>query len=231
MKNLEVRVSLKSEAIFASGTGVPGLVDIDVVREQNTGLPFIPARTLRGLLVESASDLLFALRAGRHPMYTKMADMSSSLFGSAGTTTEQSGSLRIGDGRLPRELRVAVSAEVGRHRYVPEDILEMLTTIRHRTAEDSETRTAKKGSLRSERVLLEGLEFTAPISIPDGDDALQLLVGCAAGIRRAGLSRNRGHGKVRVTVSTAGAGGEREDEFRLHLNRLCKRLRDVEVRS
>ena len=55
-----VRLELLSAATFGRGDGVAGLVDREVEHDSN-GFPFLRGRTLKGLLAESAEDLVFAL--------------------------------------------------------------------------------------------------------------------------------------------------------------------------
>lgn len=53
-------VEILSEATFASGHMSALEVDTDTVCDED-GIPYIPARTLKGLLVEEASGILRAI--------------------------------------------------------------------------------------------------------------------------------------------------------------------------
>ena len=56
-----IRLTLKSDATFGLGEGVAGLVDEEIEHDFETGLPFLRGRTLKGLLVEECSNILYSL--------------------------------------------------------------------------------------------------------------------------------------------------------------------------
>src|SRR4051812_48874629 len=94
MLQLWLRFHLESDATFGRGDGIPGLIDRDVALDEY-GCPYLHGRTLKGLLVESCADLLFAL--GKSTDEWKEA--AAALFGLAGSRHEQ-GILYLGHAQL-----------------------------------------------------------------------------------------------------------------------------------
>ena len=197
MTTLELHLKLLSDATFGRGDGVAGLVDAEVEHDAY-GLPFLRGRTLKGLLVEECSNLLYSLRG--HARYSELASASRRLFGSPGSSLNTVGILRVGAARLPQDLREAVRAAIDddNNPLTATDVLESLTAIRRQTAVDTQSGTPDEGSLRAIRVILRETPFMAQLDFleePNGTE-LALLAACVKGLRRAGTGRNRGRGRL-----------------------------------
>ncbi len=88
------------------------------------------------------------------------------------------------------------------------DVLELLTGVRRQTAVDDERNAPRDESLRVQRYLLRetclvaDLEF-ARMPSEDREDQLALLSAAAHAIRRGGTGRNRGRGRLCVTLKDA----------------------------
>ncbi|MGH2415408.1 MAG: hypothetical protein ACRDEA_17310, partial [Microcystaceae cyanobacterium] len=111
----------------------------------------------------------------------------------------------VGDARLPADLRQAVAYQIKNNQFTRAEVLASLTTIRRQTAINPETGVPDKGSLRSARVVLHDLTFTADLSFensPSVDQQCLLLLGAKA-LRHLGSGRNRGRGHIRCTLSDA----------------------------
>lgn len=192
--------TLQSEACFARGDGVPGVVDIEVNHDRY-GLPFLGGRTLKGLLHADATEIVAALRRSDPSLYQKWAGVANTLFGQPGSLHDKAGCLHIGDARLPVDLRSQVVAnfdKLGLHRH---EVLETLTTIRRQTAVDSRTGAPKEDTLRAVRVIQRGTTFAAPLILRGNWDdetkrqgALAFLAACTKAFRRAGSNKTRGYG-------------------------------------
>lgn len=99
-------------------------------------------------------------------------------------------------------MRQAVAIQIQDQTLTKTEVLDSLTTIRRQTAIDSQTGTADEGSLRSFRVVLRDLCFTANLifeMIPS-DEMLSLLSVGTLGLRYLGSGRNRGRGHVQCTL-------------------------------
>jgi hypothetical protein len=105
--------------------------------------------------------------------------------------------LHIGHAQLPQTLRDAIATDVEAGRLSANDILESLTAIRRQTAID-DSGAPERESLRAMRVLLRDLPLQADLTseAPISDHHRALLVACALGLRRAGIGRNRGRGRL-----------------------------------
>ncbi len=194
---LTLKIELLSDTTFGRGDGVVGLVDAEVEHDASTGLPIIRGRTLKGLLVEACADILYAL--GNPENLTEAAGW---LFGIGGSNLDSQAHMRVGRAELPSDLVAYVKGQS----FKPTQILESLTSIRRQTAVDeSRFGVPQDKSLRSARVVLRGLAFSAPLHFdqkPD-DPLLALLAACAANLKRGGSGRNRGRGRLKVQLEGA----------------------------
>jgi hypothetical protein len=195
MHPTSITITLKSAATFGSGDSVPGLVDREIEHDP-AGFPFLRGKTLKGLLAESAENVVFALEEQGK---TGWKDVKKRLFGTGGRGSEERGMLHIGDAELSAGLR----SEVTQAGWKPEEVLYSLTGIRRQTS-INEHGAPDHATLRAMRVLLPGVSLTASLSFerePDERD-LQLLAAAVLDFRRAGTGRNRGRGWLE-----AGLGG------------------------
>jgi CRISPR/Cas system CSM-associated protein Csm3 (group 7 of RAMP superfamily) len=155
------------------------------------GLPFIPGRTLRGLLREAVTQVDEAIGAS--------AGNADRFFGTRknaeGTdATPGDGCVRVGDALLPQAIAdLCVTAA---------DRRDLVATIR-RTALEPGTRSAKRGSLREMEVAIAGLQLAATIDCPSKDD-LELLAFASGLVRSFGHSRSRGLGRCHMEITHDG---------------------------
>ncbi|MBE7469852.1 MAG: hypothetical protein DPW09_20620 [Anaerolineae bacterium] len=202
MANYVLRIHLKSDAAFGRGDGVAGLVDQEVEHD-SYGLPFLRGRTLKGLLVEEAVNILYALEQQNQAKARAYRETANQIFGQSGSSEKGAAALRVGDAHLPLNLRVALQNEVDAGRLTPEQILAALTDIRRQTAMDA-TGKPETHSLRSIRVILRETILTAPLEfyrpIDNLNQALGLLAACVKAFRRAGTGRNRGTGRLKASL-------------------------------
>jgi len=191
MTPTKIVLTLKSAATFGRGDGVAGLVDREIEHDQH-GFPFLRGKTLKGLLAESAENIVFAL--GNAEKWRKAKD---ALFGVGGSGLDGRGSLHVGDARLPETLRSAVLEE----EMPKEDVLYSLTGIRRQTS-INEYGAPEHATLRSMRVLLAGVVLEAPISFDSGltKEHEQLLAAAVLDLRHAGTGRNRGRGWLQANL-------------------------------
>jgi CRISPR/Cas system CSM-associated protein Csm3 (group 7 of RAMP superfamily) len=197
----KLKMKLLSDATFGRGDGVAGLVDQEVEHD-SYGFPYLRGRTLKGLLSEECDNLIAVLSP--HNVRKRWESVACNLFGKPGSTLETSSQMQVGDACLPEDLRQAVAYQLKRrdNKLMRVDILESLTAIRRQTAINSQTGVADETSLRSARVVLRELEFTANLSFevqPDRCTLTLLSVGILA-LRRVGSSRNRGLGHIQCQL-------------------------------
>ena len=132
--------------------------------------------------------------------------------------------MHVGDACLPKDLRREVGLQLDQEKTRPEhqrkltesDVLSSLTTIRRQTAIDPKDGAPAEHSLRSSRVVLRDLCFTAPLlfeETPTADMLALLAVGTLA-LRRAGSGRNRGRGHVCCTLHNSNGKEITQDHLR-----------------
>lgn len=199
---MRLKITLLSDTTFGRGDGVAGVVDNEVEHDPRTGLPIIKGRTLKGLLVEACADILYSLQQSGSTAYNRFNAAARELFGTPGSTMEDTGILHIGTATLPKDLE----RRVREAQYPPHQVLAALTTIRQQTAVDPKTDKPQDNTLRATRVVLRNTTFYAPITLSGelNEDQKALLAACAASVRRAGLNRTRGLGHVEITVEELG---------------------------
>jgi len=197
-----IHLTLKSDATFGRGEGVAGLVDEEVEHDAETGLPYLRGRTLKGLLVEECANIMYALERQNSKALVRLKQAAGFLFGQPGSTLDDDAHMHVGPAILPKELCQAVEAHIKRKELTPPEVLESLTAIRRQTAVDEKRGAPKEGSLRSMRVVLRETPFIASLDFDEasGEDAKALLAACVLSLRRAGLGRNRGRGRLRARL-------------------------------
>ena len=192
-------IKLNSAATFGRGDGVPGLIDREVEHDK-WGMPFIRGKTLKGLLAESAENVVYALELQGKREWRAYKD---SLLGKPGRGTIERGKLHVGDARLPDELRRIIQSELSKNTTSvrKDDILFSLTGIRKQTSINPDG-GPERGSLRSMRVVLRGVVFESQITfepLPTNNE-IELLDAAVLDLRHAGTGRNRGRGLIEVIL-------------------------------
>lgn len=199
---MQLEIKLLSDTAFGRGEGSAGQVDVEVDYDPQTGLPFIHARRLKGLLVESCSEILYALNpveTDDHNQYppSPYEDEALYLFGIPGSTLSTQAKMTIYDATFSSNFIASVKAS----KFSVADVLASWTSIHSSTAA-STLGVPDKGSLRSIRVIKQDATFYAPIDFMDEPsyETIQLLNMIAQNTRRAGLGRNRGWGHIQVQL-------------------------------
>jgi CRISPR/Cas system CSM-associated protein Csm3 (group 7 of RAMP superfamily) len=212
--SLWLKLELKSDAAFGRGDGVAGLVDAEV-QHDSFGLPYLGGKTLKGLLAAECAEILDALSQVSHPDMSAWENAARFLFGSPGSRAGDIGCMIVGNAQLPDDLRQRIQADFRPLYAISEGAkreqaighkqrmnLESLTALRRQTAVDETSGTPKENTLRTIRVIIRGVTFTARLDFtePIPDHARWLLAACVQAFHRAGTSRNRGYGRLRATL-------------------------------
>lgn len=186
---MRIRMSLLSDSLAGSGEAFAGTVDRDIAFDER-GLPFIPARRIRGILRESMDELEF--------LEIVESGTTKSLFGVPGDSI--SSPFRIHDGRIENAetlasfLDRAQATETLATFFSPRFVLEHFTYLRTQTS--VENGVAKENTLRISRVLKKGQTFFFDAECPL--QYRKALDAACAGVRSFGSSRNRGLGAIRL---------------------------------
>lgn len=193
----QLKIQLLSDTTFGRGDGVAGLIDQEVEHDPS-GFTYLRGRTLKGLLSEECDNLIAVLSNHKQDW----EEVACKLFGTLGSTLGTMGAVHVGDACLPEDLRQAVAFQIEDKILTKTEVLDSLTTIRRQTAIDSESGIADEGSLRSFRVVLRELCFTADFIFEKmpSNEMLSVLAVSSLALRRLGSGRNRGRGRVRCTL-------------------------------
>lgn len=186
---------LKSDAIFGSAERSETGIDVEIQHDA-WGCPYLPGRTLKGLLREQCAEILDNLAIAN-----KLANWeipAIRLFGKHGSGTQDLVILHFQDAQLNSSVRKKLVSEIEANRVTSQEVLEALTGLRSQTALDGWSGVAREKSLRTARVILRNTSFEAPLFFnadPISND-LHLLAACVRALRRCGTNRNRGTGEL-----------------------------------
>ncbi len=174
-------------------------VDAEVVHDA-AGLPYFPAKRLKGLLYESALELVEASEMAASGPASR--DTLEELFRHG---VEKQVRLIIHDFYIPdyeniRDDLLYLEETYGTV-FRPADVLEEFSSVRYQTAINPDTGTAGKTSLRNLRILDAGVKFTGKIKLLNGEARHEnLLILALRNLRTAGMKRSRGFGRIRCTI-------------------------------
>lgn len=194
---MKVKIKLLSDLCTASGETYNSLVDIDVVYDE-LGLPYIPAKRIKGCIRESALEMMELGLMNE----TEFAE----IFGQAG---QKKAGFYISNAYLAdyKDTACALKAlqyRKGRELASQQNVLNQYTYMRAQTAVDLETGVAEENSLRTVRVTRKGLEFEAECSIVNAAH-IEKISQAISLVKHMGVSRTRGLGLVDMTLDRKSA--------------------------
>lgn len=210
-----LRIETLAATAPGSGQGQVGVIDRDV-EQDDLGLPLIGGRRLKGTLREAALEVCEAL-AG-YPWAGANLLPVEELFGRGGEAAP--GPFRIHDARpeeyasLQQWIGYWRDTDSGAEYFSREAVGAAYTELRAQTAIDPETGAAAENTLRVTRLIRPGRVFWAQgrLDPPTGASAdwsergLRTLFLACRSLRRLGLSRNRGPGRVDVRLHQGSLG-------------------------
>jgi len=194
MKTYKIKIEIESPTLLGSGEGLGSIIDSDIVFDK-FGLPYFPAKRLKGLLRESAQEVIEMFKQAGINIPLNVDD----LLGKPGQ--KESTPIFFSNLYLSEytEIKNWLSWALNEYRNIlsRELITEALTEIRQQTAIDEEKGVAKEHSLRTIRVLRPGYSFEGKIEIGnENEKQVNLLALACMNLRHIGTKRNRGFGKV-----------------------------------
>ena len=191
-----IKIELMSDLCAGSGYSYAGVIDSDVSYDEY-GLPFIPARRLKGCMRETAKLVC--------------PDAVEELFGKTGDNGIRG--MILGNARIEKydfiseELeKLKITKQKESSYLTPQNILKMYTGIRAQTKLCPDTGVAERNSLRYTRVVGQydplkskmSLCFYAKLEFEDAYE--EQLRRVAKATRNMGMNRNRGLGSVRCSL-------------------------------
>lgn len=184
----QILIKLVSDSCISSGETYNSSIDSDVCYD-SYGLPFIPAKRLKGCLREAGLEL---------QDFGMDIDVNA-LFGAAGNSAA---AFVLGNAKLvDYEKYVSQLKNCDNAEYTHQQtVLDQFTYVRYQTRIERASGTAKDTSLRAVRVMKKGLEFVADIDIqPEHKEKIEEAISlCCKNLRSMGVNRTRGMGEVSV---------------------------------
>ena len=187
---MKISIRLLSDLCCYSGEVYNTTVDTDVVYD-DYGLPYIPAKRLKGCIREAALELY---EMGLMPHY-------NAIFGKEGSDAS---AFTISNARI-KNYNAIVN---GLNKFEDADfvnqqkVLSLYTYLRTQTAVDSKTGTAIENSLRTLRVLKKGLIFNANVDL-ENSEYFEEFKNAVSMVKHMGVSRTRGLGLVELKVENS----------------------------
>lgn len=202
-----IRLTMTSDWHVGSGMGRPGNVDRLITRDAD-GLPFVPAKTLRGIWRDACERLCHGLDDGQVGEWSRWVDL---LFGSQPALGLNDPTGRHGDpAQAPLESAVQIrSARIPcrlreQLRRVDPRIRQAMTFVRPGVKIDRRSGSAQTDYLRFEEVARKGttLEAKCQLQVSESmrEAASALLTASAKLVERLGGKRRRGLGCCRLEV-------------------------------
>jgi len=201
MRHYTLRLELASPALIGSGEGFGAVIDTDIVFD-DVGIPFVPARRIKGCLLDAAEEVREMFDASQ--IKTDFSIRIKETFGETGAKKPAPvyfSNLTIEDYEENKEWLEYFQKTEKYNDIVSRDrILETFTEIRQQTKIGSDG-VADDHSLRTIRVIKKGTVFLGDIGIEDSNEAiLDTLVLACMNFRHIGTKRNRGFGDVRCSL-------------------------------
>lgn len=201
-KPVSLRVELLSPLHLGSGQADVN-VDAEIVHD-DCGLPYFPARRLKGLLYESALEVAEMAELAQLHLFTKQELNELFQHDCLGEVQLDISNLYLQDGESLREDWSYLEGMYPEF-FRQEDVLDSYTSIRYQTKIDAESGTAVDTSLHNMRVLDDGLIFEGEISLRNATRKEFVILALAVrNLGQAGLKRNRGFGRLACTLNQEG---------------------------
>lgn len=171
------------------------------------GIPYIPAKRVRGVLYESALEVAEMMELSKLDAFT-IEDVNILFNRSTDNQLVEDNpklaisNLTIADYDTVANDIAALQSDKNLNKIFTKDrILGEYTSMRYYTSIVKKSGTAREGTLHNSRVLNRNLEFKGHITIDDMTDTERLILSCAVrNLTGIGGKRNRGFGRIECTI-------------------------------
>lgn len=188
---MKIKMQLLSDVVFGNGMSIPGGEDISILCDEY-GFPYYKGSTFKGVFREELERFLGWTVTDK----TEIEKRLHELLGKNGDDLgKEKNKLVFSNFQLSDYVKEAVLQEIGSDNS--EAIKNALSHIRTFTSITDEG-IVKKGSLRSGRCVNKGLYFYSEVNCKEEDK--ELVKEVLSLIKWVGSMRNRGFGKVKITV-------------------------------
>lgn len=215
-KQGEIHIRLYSDLCSGNGYSYYGTIDSEVEHD-DLGLPFIPARRLKGCLRECAKLL------SESGLWKESTDPLNYLFGVSGDDSTKG--IRIENAYISGYEQIKVGLKLLQEnkeikKYIsPDEVLDLFSDVKAQTR--MENGVADDNSLRFTRIIHQfspfnkenRLEFIAKVEYPDGQEE-KLRQICKA-LRHIGMNRNRGLGCVKCEFKAEDKAADTKDDIEI----------------
>nr|MDK2851692.1 hypothetical protein [Candidatus Cloacimonadota bacterium] len=199
--NYTLKLLTLSDSLIGSALSYGSIIDSDIVFDAR-GLPYIPAKRVKGLFRDAATDLIHNTSLAQ--IFPIDSGLIETFYGSIGNNNPNP-SIIFQNLQLDQfqDIEPWIDYLMDKYDYavnIP-SIQNYFTEIRTQTAIDPQTKTAKEHSLRTSRVLKKEFSFSGEIIVSSANEGIQNLLALSClYIRRMGSMRNRGFGKVQLDL-------------------------------
>ncbi|MDU2970911.1 MAG: RAMP superfamily CRISPR-associated protein [Veillonella sp.] len=198
-------IKLLSPTMLMSGQGDVN-TDSTIIHDRY-GIPYIPAKRVRGVLYESALEVAEMMELSKLDAFT-IEDVNILFNRSTDDQLVEDNpklaisNLTIADYDTVANDIAALQSDKNLNKIFTKDrILGEYTSMRYYTSIVKNSGTAREGTLHNSRVLNRNLEFKGYITINDMTDTERLILSCAVrNLTGIGGKRNRGFGRIECTI-------------------------------
>ena len=203
---IQIKMKLLSDAVFGNGISLPGGEDISILCDPY-GFPYYKGSTFKGVFREELTHFLSWTMDSEKEAERKLTQ----LLGKSGDTVFDSrhkvifSDFMLSDAvreQILDEIEIEDTETLNTGINSSELIKDALSHVRTFTKLDDENETAQEGSLRSCRCVNKNLIFYSNMYCSKED--LPLIEDVLSMIKWIGSMRNRGFGKVMISVNEKG---------------------------
>lgn len=204
MNELYLTINIKSDTLVGSGTGCGAVIDEDVVFD-DIGLPFIPAKRIKGCLRDAALEISDMISVSSNEKALKFKSLVNNVFGKSidnYTPSVYFSNLTLLEYDETKQwMNWALNHEKIKNYISPDSILNSFTVLRQQTSIDEDF-VAKKHSLRRFRLLKKGLSFKGKVEMPDdvSKESADIIALAAKNLSHIGTNRNKGYGLIECSL-------------------------------
>lgn len=194
MNNIKYKIEFFDAWHTGSGLAAGADVDALVIKDKNN-LPYIPGKTVKGLVREALEDILKFKNADKQSVLKKnfgvFIEEKEQKDDSEGNTKEmERGDIFFTNAHLSDELAKAITKDKNLHRYMYSSIAS--------TAIKEDTGVARKHSLRRMQTTIPCELYGAILNVHE--ELTNDVIDALSFIKRIGVGRNRGLGRCQFTV-------------------------------
>lgn len=205
VERIKIQVQTNSSTLIGSGEGFGALIDSDIVFD-DIGLPYIPAKRIKGCLRDSVLEVIEILNIAGIP--NPLTDIDT-VFGKPGDVEPAKvffSNLYIREYEENQTWLHYLTKHEKFRTYINRETIQSQFTVIRQMTRIEEDGVAADHTLRTFRLVKKGEFFEGDVHIqgtPESNEpAIQMLYLACLNFRRMGTSRNRGFGEISCKLDT-----------------------------